>query len=140
MHSIEHQLNVAAPSGTVYQALSSPEGIRGWFTSNVAGTGSVGDAWSLGFGDRPGFVWEVEASEPDRVVAWTCLEGPGDAPGTTVLFRLEALDDGRTAIHFTHRGWPHTGGNYTKCNTLWGGLLHRLKDYAESGTPSPLYG
>lgn len=140
MHSLEHQLNISASPDVVYRALSTAEGLSGWFTTDVSGSGEVGERWSLGFGEGLGFVWEVEASQPDRIVAWACLEGPGDAPDTTVIFRLQAREDGRTALHFTHRGWPHTSGNFTKCNTLWGGLLHRLKGYAETGSPRPLYG
>ena len=32
-----------------------------------------------------------------------------------------------------HAGWPGTHGNFRKCNTTWGVLLHHLRDYVETG-------
>ncbi len=139
MHSLDHEITIDAPADLVFTALSTAEGLRGWFTKRITGSGGVGDVWSLEFEGRPGFEWRVEASQPTRVVVWECLSGPGDSAGTTVLYRLQQLPDGRTRLHLSHQGWPHTSGNFTKCNTLWGGLLHNLKRYSESGEIDPTY-
>jgi hypothetical protein len=44
---------------------------------------------------------------------------------------------GRTLIEFAHRGWPHTDGNFRKCNTQWAILLHHLRDFVETGKAAP---
>jgi hypothetical protein len=56
-----------------------------------------------------------------------------------VIFELSPADHGRTLVECTHAGWPGTHGNYRKCNTLWGVLLHHLKRYAETGTAMPAF-
>jgi hypothetical protein len=72
-------------------------------------------------------------------VAWKCAAGPGDSPGTIVSFHLSLLADGRTLVEQDHQGWPGTHGNYRKCNTYWGVLLHHLKQYVETGVPAPAF-
>ena len=139
MHSLDHEITIGASPAAVSAALTTSAGLRGWFSSGVSGSGEAGTSWEITFpGSVTRFTWEVEAVRPEVVVAWRCLDGPGDSIGTTVSFRLEEVAGG-PRVHFTHRGWPHTAGAYTKCNTLWGGLLHHLKNYAESGTAAPLY-
>ena len=39
MHSLEHQLNISASPDVVYRALSTAEGLSGWFTTDVSGSG-----------------------------------------------------------------------------------------------------
>ena len=139
MHSLDHEITIGADPSTVYRALTTLDGIQAWFTPATTGQGEPGSSWDMSFpGSSTRFEWEVEAAQPDVLVAWRCLAGPGEAMGTTVIFRLQPVAGG-TALTFTHRGWPHTAGNFTRCNTLWGGLLHHLQRYAESGAAAPMY-
>ena len=54
-------------------------------------------------------------------------------------FTLTKTDDDRTLLEHVHAGWPGTHGNFRKCNTTWGVLLHHLRDYAETGNPAPAF-
>jgi len=134
----EHEIALEADPAKIHVALTTSDGLRGWNTTEVEGNGAVGSEWVLRYGGRPEFAWRVDQADRNKVL-WTCTRGPGDSVGTTAEYHLQSLDDGRTRVFFSHAGWPHTEGNYTKCNTLWGGLLHRLKDYVESGKPSPAH-
>lgn len=80
----------------------------------------------------------TESTSPKRVV-WKCVEGPGDAVGTNVTVELSQPEPGRTLVELAHTGWPGTHGNYRKCNTYWGLLLHHLKQYVETGKASPAF-
>lgn len=131
MAEIDHEIKVNAPVERVHRALTTTDGLRAWHTPDADGTGAVGTEWRFGYAGRPGFRWRVVASDPTRV-AWECTHGPGDAVGTTVSFELAPAADGRTLLTFRHSGWPGTHGNYRKCNTTWGVLLHHLKKYAET--------
>lgn len=126
MTTIRHEVNVRAAPARVYEALRTAEALGGWHGAAVERAGAD---WTLRYRDGPTFRWKVSAETPGRV-AWTCIEGPGDAPGTTATFTLAPLPDGRTRVEFEHAGWPHSGGNFHKCNTLWGMLLHRLAQHA----------
>jgi len=136
---IDHEIKITAPPEKVYEALATHEGVTSWQTPAAVGTGAVGSEWVFPYTGRPEFVWEITASEPGQRVQWRCTEGPGDSVGTTVTFTLSTLNDGRTLLELTHGGWPGTHGNFTKCNTLWGVLLHHIQQYVETGSPATAF-
>lgn len=137
-HSLKHEIFISADLEEVRHAISTAEGLRGWNTSNVEGSGEVGTSWNLKYSGRPDFSWRIDRSDPEDIL-WTCTQGPGDAVGTTAAFNLSAADDGRTRLRVTHGGWPHDEANFIKCNTIWGALMHHLREYVESGVADPAY-
>lgn len=139
MADIEHEIKVRATPEVVFAALSTPAGMRGWHSSEVEGSGEVGSDWLLRSPDAPDFVWRVIASDPGSRVRWECVTGPGDSVGTTVEFRLSTTGDGRTLVEQIHQGWPIDADNFRKCNTLWGALLHHLRQYAETQQSAPAF-
>jgi uncharacterized protein YndB with AHSA1/START domain len=137
-HSLRHVVNIDADRAKVRHALTTAEGLKGWTMADVAGEGGAGSEWVLTYGKGPTFKWKVTAHEGDTV-AWTCTEGPGDSVGTTATFHLGSEPRGRVQLTFDHAGWPHQEGNFAKCNSLWGAMMHHLRAYAENGTvASPL--
>jgi hypothetical protein len=135
---LQHEIAVRGSVKQVLDALTTRHGLLGWNTSGVAGGGTVGSEWILKYADGPEFAWRVDQADEQKVV-WTCTRGPGNSVGTTAEFVVKPIKDGRTRIFLTHAGWPHTEGNFTKCNTMWGGLLHHLKRFVESGRPEPAH-
>lgn len=139
MPEIHHEIKIAASQEQVYRALTTPDGIKGWHTPLVRGTGDVGTEWVFAFTDHPDFGWLVVASEEPTLVGWRCTKGPGDSAGTSVTFTLTPAGAGRTLVEHVHAGWPGTDGNFRKCNTTWGVLLHHLRDHVESGRIAPAF-
>lgn len=139
MPEIDHEIKVSAAAERVFAALATAEGLRAWHNPGVTGTGSVGSEWHFRFAGRPEFRWRITAADASRHVAWECVQGPGDSVGTRATFDLAPTPDGRTLLSMKHAGWPGTHGNFRKCNTTWGVLLHHLKQYVETGTPNPAF-
>lgn len=137
-HSLRHAVTIAADTGKVRDALTTLEGLKGWTMAEVSGGGDIGARWSLAYANGPAFVWEIVAHDSDQV-SWRCVAGPGDSVGTSVTFTLGKTPDGRVHVVFTHGGWPHQEGNFVKCNTLWGMMLHQLRAFAETGRIAPAY-
>jgi uncharacterized protein YndB with AHSA1/START domain len=137
-HALKHEILISADPKKVRDAISTAEGLRGWNTPHVAGTGAPGTIWNLQYTGRPEFSWRIERDDAEAIL-WTCISGPGDAAGTTATFTLSPVEGGRTRVQVTHGGWPHDEANFVKCNTIWGGLVHHLRDYVESGKPDPTY-
>jgi uncharacterized protein YndB with AHSA1/START domain len=133
---IEQEIALRAGAKKIHEALVTKQGLLGWNSSDVSGPGTIDSEWILRYPGGVGFAWHVDRAD-DLTVFWTCARGPGNSVGTTVEYILKPLEDGRTRVFVTHAGWPDTEGNFTKCNTLWGGLLHHLKDFVESGKPTP---
>ena len=44
-----------------------------------------------------------------------------------------------TLVSFGHRGWRRADGAMAPCNTVWGALMHRLRDYAEGVGRGPYF-
>jgi hypothetical protein len=133
MAEIHHEIKLHATEDRIRQALTSVADLKAWHGGRVT---AAGDAVRFEFADAaPTFRWAIMKS--GKGVVWRCLEGPGDSVGTEASFSILAGDKGRSLIEFAHRGWPHTDGNFRKCNTQWAILLHHLRQYLESGKEDP---
>lgn len=137
-HSLRHAVNIDADHARVHSAITTLEGLKGWTAAKVSGAGGVGSKWTLAYANGPTFVWEVTAHDDARV-AWKCVEGPGDSKGTTVTFSLGRTPHGRVHLAFDHAGWPHQEGNFARCNSLWGMMMHHLRAYVEKGKVAPAH-
>jgi uncharacterized protein YndB with AHSA1/START domain len=136
---IHHELKIKAPSDRIFEALTTAHGLKSWHSAHVEGDGTPGHTWRLLATGRPSFSWQIAACSAPAHVAWRCVEGPGDSVGTSVTFRLSRADEDRTLVELVHAGWPAPDGNFRKCNTYWGVLLHHLRQYVETGIPRPAF-
>ena len=139
MVDISHEIKIKAASDRIFAALTMVDELKAWHSAHVTGQGQVGGVLHIEGSGKPGFDWKVTELSPPKRVGWVCTAGPGDSVGSTVLFELSTVDQGRTLVECTHAGWPGTHGNYRKCNTLWGVLLHHLKQYVEAGKAAPAF-
>jgi uncharacterized protein YndB with AHSA1/START domain len=138
MAKTSHKITINAPKSRVFDALSTKDGLKGWYTSQVEGEVGQGKIVVLGFRDEVPFRWRVvEMTSPTRI-QWECVEGPGAAAATRVDFRLSDRDGG-TTVECDHHGFDETDKALKSCNTRWGILLGRLRDFAETAKPVPAY-
>ena len=138
MPVIDQEIRIQGSPEQVYAALTTVDGIRAWHAPGARGTGEIGTEWVFPYAGHPEFVWEVVASDEPTRVDWRCTGGPGDSAGTTATFTIGPAGD-RTVVELRHAGWPGTHGNFRKCNTTWGVLLHHLRDYVETGDAAPAF-
>ena len=139
MAKSSHRIRIHAPAERVYQALTSTDGLQGWFTPHVAGNEQEGGEMTMSFSGKESFHWKVSALKPLSHVHWECLKGPGAAAGTSVTYKLSAAGHGQTVIECDHDGWPAEHDAMATCNTLWGLLMGRLKEFSETGKPHPAF-
>ena len=61
-------------------------------------------------------------------------------PGGTVGWPFPA-ENGETGVLFRHAGWPEkvSQDDLGSINYTWGLIVERLKQYAESSKPNPLF-
>jgi uncharacterized protein YndB with AHSA1/START domain len=137
-HALRHAVSIKADTTKVRDALTTLHGLKAWTMAEVSGGGTVGAKWSLKYANGPKFVWEIIAHDADKI-SWKCVEGPGDSVGTRVTYGFSKTPDGRVHLSLAHEGWPHQEGNFTKCNALWGMMLHQLRTFAEHGRVAPAY-
>jgi uncharacterized protein YndB with AHSA1/START domain len=135
MATITHAIRIRAPRAQVYQALTTPYGLKGWNTPDLEGDVAQGQEFTLRFNDGQSFRWKASKLINGSAASWECISGPGAAAGSTVTYELSDTSDGRTAVQLDHAGWPDGHQALATCNTLWGILLGRLKKYAETSQP-----
>lgn len=138
MADIHHEIKIEASPEKAFKALSNISELKAWHTAHIEGKSEVNGVLNFTGKDKPTFSWKVTQVEPNKKIAWECIEGPGDSVGTKVLYTLSPTKDNRTLVEFTHSSWPHQEGNFRKCNTLWGVLLYHLKNYVETGKSNPV--
>lgn len=137
---ILHKVGMKASVASVYKALSSAQGVAGWWTENSQGEGGVGSGLKFEFyadGKRMGgFDMKVLELDPDTRVLWEVLDGPADWIGTRISFDLK--QEGEYAIVlFKHEGWRVASEHMAHCSTKWGVFMLSLKALIETGKGRP---
>ena len=129
--TLRHAIKINGSRDRVYKALTDIDEMAAWHQGSTEGNIAVGSVMYLN--PKPGlkFAWETrELLENERIVQ-TCAEGPGTSAGKTLTFALSDADAGSTLVELTDGEWPDDDDHLPFCNTHWGSVLHRLKQYVE---------
>jgi uncharacterized protein YndB with AHSA1/START domain len=139
-----HEIPIHAAPTKVFEAWTTADGLRGWWTAVAAVPGGADGEYVLSFdGGKVAFHFRVEEEVPGERVLWRGVEGPGmpgEWVGTKIDARITSGGDGHTRLQFAHRGWRSAEGFYCVCNTTWGELMYRLRDWCEGHSRGPLFG
>ena len=129
---------IDAPADRVFGALTTLDGLAGWWTPAVAGTPEAGGEITFGFDDQR-IVMRVDRSDAPNEVMWTCLvhDKFADWQGTTIRFELGPVDDTSTGLHFHHVGLVPVLECHGQCSLGWDHYLASLTAYAVGGSGSP---
>ena len=111
--------------------------MKGWWTADSKADEKVGGKAEFGF-DKRGMVFRmtIEKLDREKQVVWTCHGDHREWNGTTLTWNIAPEAMGST-LRFTHSGWKSVSEYYAMCNSTWGELMYRLKDYAEGKAPGP---
>jgi uncharacterized protein YndB with AHSA1/START domain len=131
MPDILHRIGINAPTARVYTALTTLEGVRGWWVSSATGDAHNGGTIDFGFCQM-----KVEVAHPGTLVRWRCVGGPEEWVGTTVTFRLVWKDE-QTFVVFSHEGWREPVEFMHHCSTKWAVFLFSLRELVETGAGRP---
>jgi uncharacterized protein YndB with AHSA1/START domain len=137
------ELAIVAPRVRVFTALTSLEGLVGWWASKATGSGSNGATFDLSFaGLDETITMRVDTAVVPSAVAWTCLNHTGlpDWEGTKLVFELREQPDDSTLLKFRHIGLVPQLDCFEQCRAGWEHYLSSLKSYAEQGQGNPFDG
>jgi uncharacterized protein YndB with AHSA1/START domain len=133
MPTIRHRVGVEAPQETVMEALTTLEGLAGWWTSDVEGNPQPDGTLHFYFGSpQASAVMEVQSSTSANSVTWRCVGGPQEWINTTITFALRQ-DETETIVLFTHADWVEPVEFMNHCSTKWGLFLFGMKQWLEGG-------
>jgi len=132
-----HMVPIAASPGAVYAAIATQKGMRGWWTRDTSMTARVKGRAEFGFDKRSAvFRMKIVALKPGKAVKMTCIGGPPEWVGTKLDWSITRAGKA-TILEFRHRNWRRVTPFAASCNSMWGRLMFRIKDYAETGKPKP---
>lgn len=136
MPDIVHRVEIDAGIDSVFSALSTEHGLRGWWTTDVVLTSPVvGSVVEFRFGEG-GPDMEITGLEEPGLVSWKCVAGPVEWIGTEVSFSLTATDAG-TVVYFAHRNWKEEVEFMAHCSCKWAQFMFSLKMLLETGVGKP---
>ena len=136
MVDILHRVGITAPQTAVYEALTTPDGLAGWWTEDTSGHGETGGVLEFRFPPFGGFDMKVLDTQPGEHVLWEVIDGPEEWVGTQITWDLRTEEE-YTIVMFTHRGWREPVEFMHHCSTKWATFLLSLKALVEAGEGSP---
>jgi uncharacterized protein YndB with AHSA1/START domain len=156
MHAIRHEVWIGAEPSKVFDAITTREGLDGWWGKAVAAEARLDSVVELDHGLGQPLRMRIIELTLGRSLTWRCLSefrNPG-MPGSEWLghrltFELQAGSDeldsawlrerlrlaasgGLTILQFTHTGWTPDARWLAFCNTSWGVTLDGLKRHCEA--------
>jgi uncharacterized protein YndB with AHSA1/START domain len=141
MADILHKVGIKSSTDDVYQALTTRNGLAGWWTKDTQGESKVGGVIQFRFSDPAGveiggFGMKVLELESSKRVLWEVVEGPEEWIGTKVSWDLKQ-DGDYSIVLFKHQDWREPVEFMHHCSTKWAIFLMSLKSLVETGKGAP---
>ena len=137
MIDILQRVGILSSPEDVYAALSSRQGLSGWWTNVVAGEGAAaGERVHFQFGEKGFCDIRVLEAEPGRRLLWEFTDGPPEWIGTRVSWEQRREGD-YTIVLFKQAGWQEAVEFTHHCSTKWAVFLLSLKALLETGRGRP---
>jgi uncharacterized protein YndB with AHSA1/START domain len=139
---IIHRVGIKASPAEVYGALSTVDGVAGWWTNETTGESNVGGVITVRFRDRGApsekgrMDLEVVKLNPGKEVQWRVQAGPPEWVGTDITFSL-AREGDYTILVFGHRNWREAVEFTAHCSMKWATFLLSLRELVETGQGKP---
>ncbi len=141
MADIIHRIGIKSSASKVYKALSTIQGLAGWWTTDTIGTSKVGGEIVFRFYAADGRIMgemgmKVSKLTPNKLVTWRVKSGPPEWIGTDIMFNLTQAGD-TTIVIFGHKKWKKPGEFMAHCSIKWATFLLSLRALVETGKGKP---
>lgn len=135
---------------SLFQAVATEAGIRGWWTAMTEFDGKVGSVATMRFPDAGFYArMKVLALEPAHRVHWKCIDAehppgvssdPRDWVDTEIVFEINRVSDSKTRLTFTHAGLVPLECSGV-CSNIWEFYINTsLRKLVEEGKGEPAEG
>jgi len=138
MKTILHTMDTKAPPGAVFSALSSENGLAGWWTTRVSANAQVGGQIQLQFGGGFDPVMQIAALESPSLVEWGCVGGHDPWLGSRIQFQIAPTRDGSRILLRQEYVQELPDEEYGRYNYNWGYYLESLRLLVETGRGKPI--
>ncbi len=137
MKTILHTIDFESPMTQVFKALTTENGLQGWWTTKVKADVRKGGIIDFTFGETFNPDMEVTVLEKPRLVAWKCVGGHD--PWIENTFRFEIEPRGESCVLFFRQEYARelSDEEYARYNFNWGYYLESLRLLVETGRGKP---
>jgi len=120
-----------APADAVYEALTTLDGLAGWWMPDVVGSPEPGGEVTFRF-DGEHVTMQVVYAERPSLVVWRCTESTRfpEWIGDSLWFDLQPRDASTTTIAFSHVGLVPSCECYDVCSGGWDHYVRSLAEFA----------
>lgn len=158
MPAIHQAVLIGASAGTVYDAVTSQEGLSAWWTPYATISPEPENIARFPFGGGYFKEMKITLLKPPEEVCWVCVAGAEEWIGTQLSFTLytgnlqllgnkypeiggqvEQQEDtgAATLLIFRHAEWKSYSLMFAECSYTWAQFLRSLKEYCETGKGRP---
>src|SRR5688572_22606700 len=137
MYTIENSTLISSTPARLLEALTTKDGIKGWWTNDVDCDAEKREA-TFRFDKNGGEVastFRLDTAD-DGCVVMTCTAASHGWLHTTLVFRMQAQGN-KTRVALVHAGYAAKDELYENCTKGWAYFLESLKQYAETGKGTP---
>jgi uncharacterized protein YndB with AHSA1/START domain len=132
---IVHSINIATTPDRLYEAITTPKGLAGWWTPKVKVEQAVGAINEFHF-DGLVVTFRVDKLEPGSHVAWSSMQVLPGWEETQVLFDI--VPDGDTVnLRFSQTGFASQDGGFGVTSYSWAQFIRSIKLLLETGEGEP---
>lgn len=137
MKTIIHTVRIHAGPEAVYRALTTEEGVTGWWSTKATLQPGEGGIIKFTFvGDFHPHMQQTTLNEPD-LVEWRCIGGHPNWQDNTFMFKTRQLIN-ETSLQFIQQYAQELDDDtYGTYNFNWGYYLNSLKRLCEDGVGAP---
>lgn len=137
MKKIIHTLHIRAPREAVYRALTTQEGVTGWWSTKAQLQPGPGGVIEFTFIDDFNPHMQQRNLQDGKLVEWTCISGHANWQDNTFTFALRG-GEGETSLQFSQDYAQELDDDtYGTYNFNWGYYLGSLKKFCETGAGAP---
>ena len=136
MANIRHNLMINASTKKVYDAITSEQGLKGWWTNEVTAKPEEGYINHFKFSDEYFNKMKILKLNAPVEVHWEGVDGDEEWVGTNLFFELNEKEE-ITLLRFSHLNWKNESEFFGFCSHHWGRYLDSLKSFCETGNGHP---
>ncbi|MDH4472778.1 MAG: SRPBCC domain-containing protein [Fluviicola sp.] len=132
MADIFHYFPINVSIDSVFETISTPNGLDKWWAKTSSGKAAVGETFQFFF--EPNYHWTAVVSKciANNEFELTMQTSDEDWEGSKVGFRLTEKN-GFTEVQFYHTNWKENNEHFRISNFCWAMYLRILKRNLEFG-------
>ena len=137
MKTILHVLNVASSPEDVFKAITTANGLSGWWSTKVTAEENVGGSVAFTFRGDFNPIMEITKFNKYSLIVWKCIDGHDPWKNNQFIFELKRHEELVQLKFIQNYAVELSDEAYGIYNFNWGYYLQSLKEYCENGIGKP---